>query len=307
MVILDFSQIFLANIFIDPQMSLLSKNPTEENRLFLKHMSFNTVRAYNVKYGKQYGQMVIALDGQNLWRREYFPNYKITRKASRDKSDLDWDYIFSVGNEIKEDMEKYFPFPMIGCDGAEADDVIGVLTKLKSENSDEEDIMGRSTAEPIMILSSDGDFVQLHKYPNVKQFSPAQKKLVKSTVNPKRFLIEKIITGDTGDSVPNIRTGDDFFERKVAGEKVRQPPITQKYIDQLLKDPSAFNSAEDKRNFDRNETLISFDKIPSAVYNNIVDVYNAKKDKKVSKLELMNYFVANRMQQLNSNVQDFFL
>ena len=64
---------------------------------------------------------------------------------------------------------------MLDVDGAEADDVIAVLTaRLAAHGS-------------VLILSSDKDFGQLQKYPNVTQYSPILKRFVKID-NPKMFI-----------------------------------------------------------------------------------------------------------------------
>ena len=49
--------------------------------------------------------------------------------------------------------------------------------------------------EPVMIISSDKDFIQLQKYNNVKQFSPIQKKAVVDK-NPRNYLFNHIMRGD---------------------------------------------------------------------------------------------------------------
>lgn len=313
MIIADFSQLFIANIHIDPQFSSLAKNPTEENRNFLMHMTLNGIRAYVMKYKKDFGNMVIAVDGKNTWRREYFPHYKCTREVARAASDIDWDYVFSVGNDIKDALRTKLPFPVIGMDGAEADDVIACLVKHVSETTadDSDDFGGMfsNEPEPIMILSSDGDFKQLHKYKNVKQFSPMQKKLV-TCKNPKAELIEKILRGDAGDAIPNARSPASFFRDKIDNPEKnhRQASISEKFVIDVQKNPDAYPfSADERANYIRNETLISFDKIPVELYNKIVAQYKEQENKKVSKMELMNFFISKRLNMLNENIQDFFL
>ena len=56
-------------------------------------------------------------------------------------------------------------------EGCEADDVIGALVHNTQEFGN---------FEPIMIISSDKDFIQLQKFSNVKQFSPLQKKFLQA-------------------------------------------------------------------------------------------------------------------------------
>ena len=61
MIIVDYSQIALASIIVqridDPQL--------------IKHICLNTLRMYNKKYREEYGQMVLACDGFNSWRKQF--------------------------------------------------------------------------------------------------------------------------------------------------------------------------------------------------------------------------------------------
>ncbi len=36
----------------------------------VRHMVLNSLRAHNKKFKKEYGEMVIACDSKNVWRRE---------------------------------------------------------------------------------------------------------------------------------------------------------------------------------------------------------------------------------------------
>ena len=60
MILLDYSQIALANIIVQ-------KIDDEE---LIRHMILNSIRMYNKKYRDEYGQMVICCDGFNTWRKE---------------------------------------------------------------------------------------------------------------------------------------------------------------------------------------------------------------------------------------------
>ena len=95
----------------------------------VRHMVLNSLRAHNKKFRKEYGDMVIACDSKNVWRREIFPNYKAGRKASREKSDHDWDYIFTLLAQIKNEIKTFLPYKVIEVETAEADDIIATLIK----------------------------------------------------------------------------------------------------------------------------------------------------------------------------------
>ena len=97
MIIIDFNQIALSNIFI--------QKLNDED--MIRHMILNSIRMYNKKYRDEYGQMVIACDGMNTWRRDYFPEYKANRKKGRDNDDThDWPTIFHTLHTVREEIKQ---------------------------------------------------------------------------------------------------------------------------------------------------------------------------------------------------------
>ena len=103
MILIDYSQIALANIIIQ-------KLQDED---LIRHMILNSIRMYNKKYRDEYGEMVIACDGFNTWRKEYYPQYKANRKKNRANSDLDWPNIFDCLNRIREEIRENLPYKVI--------------------------------------------------------------------------------------------------------------------------------------------------------------------------------------------------
>lgn len=309
-VITDFSQIALAAIHVDSMAQDCAKNPCDENRNLIKHFMLNSIRANFASHKAKFGQMVIATDSHS-WRRDAFPNYKCQRRAakSKDESGIRWDFVFSIVDDLIVDLETKFPFPTIRVHGAEGDDIIAVLTKYITENSSGElDLFGDPEVEPILILSSDRDNFQLHKNKNVRQFSPRDKKFIKPEVSWRHSLLEKIVKGESGassDSVPNIRMPDDTF---VTG--TRQKPIAQTYLDKFYANKispiNECNSEEERKNYERNEMLVSYEKIPQSVSDAIILRYNEQVNKKNSKMELMSYFTNNRMSTLLGSITDFY-
>ena len=196
MILIDYSQISIAAFYAQPNAEL-----TEG---FLRHLILNTIRMYSKKYKDEYGQVVLACDGGNSWRKGIFPQYKAHRKKAREESTMDWKLFFELLNMIREEIKENFPYKVIHLDRTEADDVIAVLIEQTQE-------FGKN--EPVMIISSDGDFIQLQKYKNVKQFSPIQKKMVTDS-NPHLYLFEHIMRGDSGDGIPNILSADSTSPKK---------------------------------------------------------------------------------------------
>ena len=282
MIIFDYNQVAISSLM---EQIGSSKKPVEED--LVRHMILNVIRTYVKKFKEKYGpEVVIACDNKNYWRREIFPQYKAMRKKTRDASGHDWNSIFDCLNKIKLELEQSSPYKVITIDSCEADDIIAVLT------------MKFSSTQPVMILSSDKDFAQLQRFPNVEQYSPILKKYIKEPL-PLLQLKQLIIRGDKGDGIPNILSPDDVF---VSGS--RQKPITEtKIIKWLNQESKDFCNDEMLRNYSRNEILIDLTKIPDNLKEKILDKYEDTKPK--SKSEFMNYMIQNRLKNLLEVIDEF--
>jgi hypothetical protein len=262
-----------------------SKTPVDES--LVRHMILNTIRTYVKKFKQSHGsEIVIACDNKKYWRREIFPHYKAGRKKAREASGHDWSTIFDCLNKIRDELKVNSPYKVLDVDSAEADDIIAVLS------------LKYSATQKIMILSSDKDFAQLQKYPNVEQFSPILKKAIKEPL-PSAQLKQLIIRGDKGDGIPNILTKDDVF---VTGG--RQKPITEvKIIGWMNQEPKEFCNEDMLRNYARNEMLIDLTKIPESLKEAILHTYDEVKGR--TKQEFMNYMIANRLKNLLEVIDEF--
>ena len=278
MLIFDFNQVVLSNLM---EQIGYSKSPVEES--LVRHMVLNTIRA-NVKKFKEYGEVIIACDNKRYWRREIFPAYKANRKKNRDASGHDWTTIFECMAKIKQELKTHSPYKVIDVDGAEADDVIGALVREYYQR------------EPILILSSDKDFVQLQSYLNVKQYSPILKKFIKAD-DPSSQLKELIIRGDSGDGIPNVLSPDNCLV-----EGLRQKPITKKVLLQLMDVTQPTNELI-ARNWDRNSMLIDLNRMPESISKSIIDTYSEVKP--ASRQQFMNYMIQNRLKNLLEVIDEF--
>lgn len=282
MIIFDYNQVAISNLM---EQIGSSKIAVEES--LVRHMILNTIRTYVKKFKESHGpDVVIACDNRHYWRREIFPNYKAGRKKAREATGHDWNSIFECLGKIKQELKDHSPYRVIDVDGAEADDVIAVLSAKFS------------ATQKMMILSSDKDFAQLQRYPNVEQFSPILKKYIKEPL-PHAQLKQLIIRGDKGDGVPNILSSDNCIV-----EGVRQKAITEaKIINWMNQNPEDFCTEEMLRNFRRNETLIDLTKIPEKIVHSILDTYDTTQGK--SKREFLNYMIANRLKNLIEVIDEF--
>jgi hypothetical protein len=297
MILVDYSQVALSAI-LSFQREL--KGTESEVKNLIRHVTLSTIKSYKKKYGKEYGDIVICCDGRKYWRREFFEHYKAGRKKARDASDLDWGLIFDTLSEMRDDLSKHFPYKVMHIERCEADDIIAALTKWAQENElVTEGLIEES--QKILILSSDKDFKQLQLHPNVKQWSPMQKKYVTATQREiVEYKIEHIVKGDSGDGIPNILSKDDVF---VSGE--RQKPMSAKRLQEFVDNGFvACKNDEERRNWHRNATLVDFDFIPDDVRNQIVDTYINTKPTG-DKMAIMNYLIEHRCRLLLDELEDF--
>jgi 5'-3' exonuclease len=255
-----------------------------------KHMVLNSLRSYRQKFSSKYGELVIACDTGNSWRKATFPYYKASRKKDRDESPLDWESIFNGLREIRSDLRNFFPYKVIEVDGAEADDIIGTLCHEFGSY-----LPG---IEPILVVSGDKDFKQLQVYLNVDQFDPVNsKKVVES--NPESFLLEHIIKGDRGDGVPNILSPDNCL---VLSE--RQGVMSKKRLESFIQQSkSIWTDSTAERNFKRNQQMIDLSYTPNSLKVEILDQFNSQSSGDRSKI--FNYMIHNKMKHLMEFINEF--
>lgn len=280
MILVDLNQVLLAGL-----MAQIANQKGKLDEQLIRHMVLNIIRGHVKNFKKDYGEVILCCDNRKYWRKEYFPFYKASRKKNRDKSDLDWHMIFDMLAKFKQELKDHFPYKVLDVEGAEADDIIGTLVPRHAPH------------QKILILSSDGDFLQLQYYgDNVKQYNPSQKKYVKS-VNPLLELKEKIIRGDKGDGIPNMFSPSDCFVRDL-----RQKPITKGVLDKYLKEDVENYNETDKSNYSRNSTLIDLNYIPTEIKEKIINTYE---ETKPAKGKLLNYFIEFKLKNLIEVIEDF--
>lgn len=281
MIIVDLNQVMISNLMM--QIGNHKNIKIEED--LVRHMVLNSIRSYNTKFSEEFGNIVIACDDKNYWRKKVYPYYKANRKKDREASELDWNAIFEVLNKIREELKDAFPYKVIQVPHAEADDIIATLVK---ENY---------AKENILILSGDKDFSQLQKYPNVKQYSPVLKKWIRCD-NPDLFLKEHILRGDSGDGIPNFLSADNVF---IVGD--RQTPVTAKKLQSwLLKEPEEFCNETMLRNYKRNQQLIDLDYVPDEIKQDVVEQFSSQKK---DRSKLFNYFIEHRLKNLMECIGEF--
>ena len=282
MIIIDYNGIAIGNIVVQ-------KIEPDEN--LIRHMILNSIRMYRQKF-KEYGEVVIVGDGKGNWRKDVYPQYKHSRKKSRDDSKLDWQEVFRLTNLVRDELRDNFPYKVLHVEGCEADDVIAHVALTTQEFGNHEDVM---------IVSADKDFIQLQKYDNIRQYSPMTKKFVKDP-NPRLYLQHHIMKGDAGDGVPNVLSADDTF----VTDKT-QTPLRQAKINEWLENSDNLKEVMDEntfRNYQRNKKIIDLTEIPEEIQESIINNYVEQPI--AMRMKVLNYLIKKRCNQLIEVVEEFY-
>lgn len=279
-ILLDWSNVMIGNVMTS--IKLHEKSELDEN--YIRTLLINSLRGYNKKYKRDYGDLVICCDGWKSWRHSVFPYYKAKRKDDREESKIDWKKLYEITGKIEKEIKSIFPYKFIRVNTAEGDDVIGAI------------VLNRKLGEKFMIISSDKDFIQLHN-DCVQQYSPRTKKLIKS--DTRFYLKEHIIRGDRSDGIPNFRSPEDCFVKKI-----KQNTISKKNLEKWLKEkPESFCTEEELSRYKTNSILIDLNFIPEELKTKIVQEY--KKPAEGERSKILSYLISNNLDLLIENLGDF--
>jgi 5'-3' exonuclease len=271
--LLDFHNICYRTVFAS-----VFTNP-EDNGVFdlWKHMLMNNIMSLVDKFKPT--KMILASDVKGSWRYEVYSEYKSHRKAARDKAVVDFEKFFPVLNSFKQDIKDTFKtMYVLEAPRSEADDIIAVLSRDVFKD------------QQVTIVSTDSDMQQLLMLPNVQLYEPIKNKMIQS-INPKRELELKILTGDKSDGIPAIkpRVG-------IATAEALLKNGLQKLLDE---------DATIKQNYVRNTTLIDFSYIPQDVATSIINTYNQYEKGKIDSNKLMMFFSKNKLRRLMEDWQNY--
>lgn len=271
----------------------LNQSGTHEvDEAMIRHFVLNIIRSYNSKFRQEYGKLIIACDARHTWRRDIFPYYKQNRRDKRAESKIDWKKVFRFIDQTKEDLKEHFPFPVIEVDGAEGDDVIGVLAEKFGT------VIGNDP--PLMIISSDKDYRQLQRWSNVRQWHPLDKKFL-TVPDPEAYLRELIMDGDKSDGVPNVLSNDDTLVLRERSKSMTKERLAKLLVGDY--DLKGFSAETLRRNVARNETLIDLRKTPTPVVEKILESFEAQQDRRSA--NLVQYFMKHRLKQLMEKITEF--
>ncbi len=278
MLLIDGSQLALASC-----MAVMKDEPNEKLELpFVRHIILTAIKNARMRFypdGVSKDTVFCCDDRGNYWRKNIFPYYKAARAKARDSAFFDFPAFYKAYEEVKAELAQNIPIRTLQVPTAEADDIIGVLA--------------RKTTEPLVIYSTDQDFLQLQANPLVRQFNPRTEKWIESK-QPLLELKEKIIRGDSGDGIPSILSEDSIL---VTPGK-RQSPMTESRFSFFYNNPSNGYQPDNQIYFDRNRALIDLSLIPEGLQDTIWKAYEGFK---VPRGKLYNYLVKNGLNKLQQN------
>jgi 5'-3' exonuclease len=187
------------------------------------------------KYRVDWSEVYIAKDcsREHIWRNALYDKYK----ASRNIDDKLIGQTFKETMDKLDDLKQKHGFNIIEHETLEADDVIALFRKYKSN-------------EEMIIITNDNDYIQLCD--ETTSIINLQGEEIKSRVklDPKTYLEYKIILGDKSDNITSImqRIGP-----KTAAKLASDPCALQALFEE---NPQA------KTNYELNKRLIDFSMIP---------------------------------------------
>jgi len=235
--------------------------------------------------------VILTIDSHS-WRNEFFQYYKARRKLEKAKSDVDYEFFYKASDQLIEEMKVHFPWLIIKQHGAEADDIVAILSIELSKEND------------VTILSSDKDLLNLTINKNVKFYSYRDDQY-KTLDNPRETILRHIINGDSGDGVPNLLSDDNVFvseKRQKGCGPVKQDKILEQGIEEFIKE----NKLEE--NWKRNKTLIelSSETIPENIWNSVLTSYIEYIKVKPDFTTIIKFLHKNGLIQLQNKIHQFF-
>ncbi len=340
MVIVDFSHLMHRNLYTAISQARPGKKDgkyiTDDYITFYFHLMLNSLRLLGHKFDRA-GEIILALDDNSYWRKDIYPEYKGKRKASRAKSDINFEEFYERNNGFILELDEYFPYTVLKVNKCEADDIIGVLSKF----------YGR--AERVVIVSSDKDMRQ-SIVDGAELFDPIKREFIRMSVEEaKNYKIQHTLLGDDGDNIPNVYQGTEFTDNfkkylKENGIYLETPyefnelSISEKLYNEynvyktnrkgeiqpekdiFKKTPfgevKAFKAANDlfeffklhpllEDNYKKNAKLVLFENIPIEIQNNIIQKYKDL-EIKYNPNKIMQFLVKYNLRKLIFDITDFY-
>eukprot|EP00873_Tetraselmis_striata_P043906 jgi/Tetstr1/464170/TSEL_008975.t1 len=182
-----------------------------------------------------------------VWRREHFDNYKEGRTQNGNFNSEAFNFVYTT---VVPSILQRHPGCTISTDGAEADDVIGVLKHHLRETRPE---------ETIVIVTNDNDCIQLvDDRTTVTNLFMQDVGVRRGDLTPEQYLRSRILAGDRSDNIPSIvsRCGP-----KTAARLVQEH------------DEAALQAMYQSTHYARNDLLMNLRNTPQPLKDDIIVQY----------------------------------
>lgn len=165
---------------------------------FCLHVALSSVLKHYRKHKPD--QLAVVFEGSQNWRKAYTQSAesisKAVYKANRVR-DPSITALFELVDNFRQLVTHHTSIVSLHCDYLEGDDLIAGYTQRFAAQGDD-----------VIIVSSDKDFMQLYRLPNVKIINPdtGKDRLEEAKFkdfDPMWYLFEKCMRGDGGDNVPS--------------------------------------------------------------------------------------------------------
>ena len=270
MILVDISNILFRMIYGES-----SDKKSDMNLDLVRKLCFNKLKMLERKFPND--SLVICFDQGKSWRFDIHPGYKSGRKKVMDERKITARQFF---DQLKEEFLVNLPYLMCFYERAEADDVMATLSTIDGIHT---------------IVSGDGDMIQLTS-DRVVIFNPFNLKGAGSYMpcfDTDRFKYEHVMCGDSGDSVPNVKSLLNTFE-----SGGRQTAMTQKFQDAFYSDYVNGNYGSLSERIKQNQRLVLLEPtvIPADIQAGILANFEEDKTKLKKRIRnFVNYVFANNL------------
>jgi hypothetical protein len=328
--ILDWSPIIYGNLFSGTNEAKKENMPKEDGKYILENYKdiviykiFQELSEYKNKFSNN-DVMVIATDNSTggYWRKDVWEGYKYHRKDQRDQSNIQWDKAYELFAEVEDILDRCSSYKVLSVPRAEGDDIVFVLSEYLKDYE-------------VTIVSSDHDFIQTLKHPNVKFWRTTRTVDMNDSdyynATPEEIdeeIQKHIIQGDLGDGFGNIKHYSRFskaflekypqyegkeyelypkrfkidimFKEKYGVDAYSQPRFGYKMLKKSKKNIEDILEENKiyKLNYEMNQKLALPENIELGVKNDIITQYNQKPDTKNGAC-LSKYFMKNGLFELS--------
>ncbi len=140
--------------------------------------------------------LAVSFDTGRTFRDDLYPEYKATREKMPDDLRLQIDRI--------REVVKTFGIPILEAEGYEADDVLGTIARLASNEGVEVIIL--TGDRDLLQLADDNVFIRLagKKLSEAMDYGPKQVR-TRYNLEPSQLVDHKAMVGDSSDNIPGVR------------------------------------------------------------------------------------------------------